>query len=102
MELGPRVSIEISTDPWTGGHISLEGLVPYTKAEKEQRLAEIAENKLENEKRERKRTKTQLIEASGHLDQAKRLLDDGLDAADVQAIQKEVDDLKKQLGLTEK
>ena len=69
----------------------------FTPAEVTQREAEIAEAELDNKKQERQEAKAQLIDATGRLEQAKALLDDGIDTADVAAIQKEVDDLKKQL-----
>lgn len=69
----------------------------FTTVEVTHRVAEIAEAELEGEKQEREQAKAQLIDASSRLEQAKELVGDGLDAADVAIIQNEVDELKAQL-----
>ena len=70
----------------------------FTVAEIELREAEIAKTVLDEEKQGREQAKSQLIDASNRLEQAVALaVEKVLDAADVAAIQQEVDSLKVKL-----
>ena len=70
----------------------------FTVAEIDQRQAESAKAGLDEEKQEREQAKAHLIDASNRLEQAAALaVEKVLDAADVAAIQQEVDVLKVQL-----
>ena len=70
----------------------------FTVTEIELREAEIAKAGLEEEKRAVEQAKSRLIDASNRLEQAAALVvEKVLDAADVAAIQQEVDSLKVKL-----
>lgn len=96
-DFGPNVVYEISTDE-LGRHSTIERQVPMTDDEIAEAKARIAKAKLDNQKQEWQEIKAQLIQSSLRLEQAKVLQGEGIDAADVQAIQKEVNRLKEQLN----